>query len=181
MPSFEDAANYGAIGAMIGHEISHSFDNLGADFDSTGRCATGGRRPISRGSRRSGKALVRNTTRMRRCPACIAKGEQELGENIADIAGLTAAYEAYHASLGGKPAPVIDGLTGDQRFFLAFAQSWRTKMRDRSIRARIATDVHAPALLRVETVRNLDAWYDAFGVKPGDKRYLAPEDRVHVW
>ena len=108
-------------------------------------------------------------------------GSQELGENIADVAGLTASYEAYHQSLGGAPAPVIDGLTGDQRFFLAFAQSWRTKMRDKALRARIATDVHAPAMWRVETVRNLDAWYPAFAVTPGQGQYLAPDKRVHIW
>ena len=104
-----------------------------------------------------------------------------MGENIADVAGLTASYEAYRKSLGGKEAPVIDGLTGDQRFFLAFGQSWRTKMRDKALRARIATDVHAPAMFRVETVRNLDAWYPAFQVKPGEKQYLAPDSRVKVW
>ncbi|MEO5493830.1 MAG: M13 family metallopeptidase [Sphingomonas sp.] len=178
---FEDAANYGAIGATIGHEISHSFDNLGSDFDSTGRLRNWWTPTDLARFEASGKSLADQYDKYEVLPGLFAKGEQELGENIADTAGLTASYEAYHASLGGRPSPVIDGLTGDQRFFLAFAQSWRTKMRDRSIRARIATDVHAIAPLRVETVRNLDAWYDAFGIKPGDKRYLAPKDRVHVW
>jgi len=180
-PSVDPAANYGAIGATIGHEISHSFDNLGSDFDSTGRLHNWWTATDLARFEASGKALIDQYNKYEVLPGLYANGAQELGENIADTAGLTASYEAYHASLGGKPAPVIDGLTGDQRFFLAFAQSWRTKMRDRAIRARIATDVHALAPLRVETVRNLDAWYDAFGIKPGDKRYLAPGDRVHVW
>ena len=180
-PTFDAAANYGAIGAVIGHEISHSFDNLGADFDSTGRLRNWWTKADLARFDASGKALIAQYNAYEVLPGLFANGEQELGENIADTAGLTAAYEAYHASLGGKPAPVIDGLTGDQRFFLAFAQSWRTKMRERSIRGRVATDVHALAFLRTETVRNLDGWYDAFGVRPGDKRYLAPKDRVHVW
>ena len=114
-------------------------------------------------------------------PGLFAKGQQELGENIADTAGLTAAYEAYHASLGGKPSPVIDGLTGDQRFFLAFAQSWREKTREQALRQQIATDGHSPGSFRAETVRNLDAWYPAFNVQAGQKLYLAPDKRVHVW
>ena len=180
-PTFDPAANYGAIGAVIGHEISHSFDNLGADFDSAGRLHNWWTPTDLARFEGSGKALADQYSAYEVLPGLFANGQQELGENIADTAGLTASLEAYHASLGGKPAPVIDGLTGDQRFFLAFAQSWRTKMRDRTVRARVATDVHAPPPIRVETVRNLDAWYDAFGVKPGDKRYLAPDRRVHVW
>jgi putative endopeptidase len=118
---------------------------------------------------------------MKRCAGLHLNGKQELGENIADVAGLTASYEAYRASLGGKEAPVINGLTGDQRFFLAFGQSWRTKMREKALRARVATDVHAPAPWRVQTVRNLEAWYTAFNVKAGEKLYLAPDKRVKVW
>ena len=114
-------------------------------------------------------------------PGLHLNGKQELGENIADVAGLTAAYEAYHASLGGKEPPVIGGLTGDQRFFLAFAQSWREKQREQLLRARVATDVHAPGRWRAMTVRNLDAWYPAFNVQAGQKLYLAPEKRVKVW
>ncbi|HEX7112338.1 MAG TPA: M13-type metalloendopeptidase, partial [Mizugakiibacter sp.] len=108
-------------------------------------------------------------------------GQQTLGENIADVSGLTAAYIAYHKSLGGKPAPVIDGLGGDQRFFLAYGQAWRSKMRDAALRQRVTTDVHAPPQFRAETVRNLDAWYAAFGVQPGEKLYLAPKERVRIW
>jgi putative endopeptidase len=178
---FDAAANYGAIGSVIGHEISHSFDNLGADFDSTGRLHNWWTAADLKHFEDSGKALAAQYDAYQAFPGLHLNGTQELGENIADVAGLTAAYEAYHASLNGKPAPVIDGLTGDQRFFLAFAQGWRTKMRDKSLRGRIATDVHAPAMWRVQTVRNLDAWYSAFSVKPSQKLYLAPEQRVHVW
>ena len=178
---FDAAANYGAIGAVIGHEISHSFDNLGSDFDSTGRLRSWWTPADFAHFQAAGKALADQFSAYEALPGLHLNGSQELGENIADVAGLTAAYEAYHASLGGRPAPVIDGLTGDQRFFLAFAQSWRTKMRDAALRSRVATDVHAPAMWRVETVRNLDAWYPAFGVQPGQVMYLPPEKRVHVW
>ena len=178
---FDAAANYGAIGAVIGHEISHSFDNLGADFDSSGRLHNWWTPADLAHFEAQGRALADQFSAYEALPGLHLNGSQELGENIADVAGLTAAYEAYHASLGGKPAPVIDGLTGDQRFFLAFAQSWRTKMRERSLRGRIATDVHAPAMWRTETVRNLDGWYAAFDVAPGQARYLAPGERVHVW
>jgi putative endopeptidase len=180
-PKFDAAANYGAIGAVIGHEISHSFDNLGADFDSTGRLHNWWTPADLKHFEEAGTALAAQYDAYEAFPGLHLNGKQELGENIADVAGLTAAYEAYRKSLNGKEAPVIDGLTGDQRFFLAFAQSWRTKMRDKALRARVATDVHAPAMWRVQTVRNLDAWYSAFNVQPGQKLYLAPDKRVHVW
>ncbi|WP_322966228.1 M13 family metallopeptidase [Sphingomonas fuzhouensis] len=180
-PKFDAAANYGAIGSVIGHEISHSFDNLGADFDSTGRLHNWWTPSDLKRFEAAGQALVAQYNAYQALPGLHLNGEQELGENIADVAGLTASYEAYKASLGGKPAPVIDGLTGDQRFFLAFAQSWRSKMREKALRARIATDVHAPAPWRVLTVRNLDAWYGPFKVQPGQTLYLTPEQRVHIW
>jgi putative endopeptidase len=180
-PRFDSAANYGSIGAVIGHEISHSFDNLGADFDSTGKLHNWWTPADLKRFEAAGAALAAQYDAYEALPGLHLNGKQELGENIADVAGLTAAYEAWRKSLGGKPAPVIDGLTGDQRFFLAYAQAWRTKMRDKALRARIATDVHAPAMWRVQTVRNLDAWYPAFNVQPGQKLYLAPDKRVHVW
>jgi putative endopeptidase len=180
-PSFDSAANYGAIGAVIGHEISHSFDNLGADFDSSGKLHNWWTPADLKRFEAAGAALAAQYDSYEALPGLKLNGKQELGENIADVAGLTAAYEAWKKSLGGKPAPVIDGLTGDQRFFLAYAQAWRTKMRDKALCARIATDVHAPAMWRVQTVRNLDAWYPAFNVQPGQKLYLAPDKRVHVW
>ena len=180
-PRFDAAANYGAIGSVIGHEISHSFDNLGADFDSTGKLHNWWTPADLKRFEGAGSALAAQYDAYEALPGLHLNGKQELGENIADVAGLTAAYEAYQKSLGGKPAPVIDGLTGDQRFFLAFAQGWRTKMRDKALRARVATDVHAPAMWRVQTVRNLDPWYSAFNVQPGQKLFLAPNARVHVW
>ena len=178
---YDPAANYGAIGAIIGHEISHSFDNLGADFDSTGRLRNWWSPADLARFQAAGKALIDQYNAYEALPGLKLNGQLTLGENIADVAGLAASYDAYRASLGGRPAPVIDGLTGDQRFFLAYAQAWRTKMRDRALRARVATDVHAPAMWRVETVRNLDAWYPAFDVQPGQQQYLPAEKRVKVW
>ena len=135
-PNADAAFNYGAIGAMIGHEISHSFDTGGALFDATGTCATGGLRPTSRHFQSQADTLAEQYDAYEALPGLHVNGKLTLSENIADVAGLGAAYEAYKASLNGKPAPVIDGLTGDQRFFLAFAQSWAAKMRDRRCCAR---------------------------------------------
>ena len=180
-PHRDAAANYGAIGAVIGHEISHSFDNLGADFDATGKLRNWWTPADLARFEASGQALVKQYDAYEPFPGVHVKGRQTLGENIADTAGLTASLAAYHASLGGKPAPVIDGMTGDQRLFLSFAQAWRAKSRDAATKARIATDAHAPPKYRAWTVRNLDAWYDAFAIKPGDAMYLAPAQRVHVW
>lgn len=180
-PAADPAANYGAIGATIGHEVSHSFDNLGATVDSTGRLRNWWTPEDLARFEAAGAALAAQYDAYEVLPGLHIKGKQVLGENIADVTGLGAALEAYHASLNGKPAPVIDGLTGDQRFFLAYAQSWRTKMREASLRSRIATDVHAPARWRIFTVRNIDAWYPAFNVKPGEKLYLPPKERVKVW
>lgn len=114
-------------------------------------------------------------------PGLHINGEQTLGENIADVAGLTVAWAAYQKSLDSKPAPVIHGLTGAQRFFLAFGQSWRTKMREAALRQQVLTNGHSPGRWRARTVRNLDAWYTAFPVQPGESLYLAPADRVHIW
>ena len=180
-PNADPAHNYGSIGATIGHEISHSFDNNGAEFDSTGKLRNWWTPADLAHFKQQGAALVAQYNAYEPLPGLHINGEQTLGENIADVAGLTAAYEAYHASLHGKPAPVIDGLTGDQRFFLAFAQSWREKTRPQAIKQQLATDVHAPGSFRALTVRNLDAWYPAFDVKPGQKLYLTPDKRVHVW
>jgi putative endopeptidase len=180
-PQADAAANYGSIGAIIGHEISHGFDNLGADFDSSGRLRNWWTKEDLAHFDAAGSALAAQYSAYEALPGLFLNGKQELGENIADVAGLTAAYEAYRASLGGKEAPVIGGLTGDQRFFLAYAQSWRDKSREQALRGRIATDVHAPSRWRAQTVRNLDAWYPAFGVAAGQKLFLAPDKRVKVW
>jgi len=180
-PGADAAANYGAIGAVIGHEISHSFDDLGANFDASGSLRNWWTPADLARFKASGKALAAQYDAYEALPGLHLKGQQTLSENIADVAGLTAAYEAYRASLGGKAPPVIGGLTGDQRFFLAYAQAWRDKSREQALRARIATDAHAPARWRAQTVRNLDAWYPAFGVAAGQKLFLTPEQRVKVW
>jgi putative endopeptidase len=180
-PKADPAANYGSIGAIIGHEISHSFDNLGAEFDAKGKLENWWTPEDLAHFKATGQQLVKQFNQYQPLPGLHVDGEQTLGENIADVSGLTIAYLAYHKSLDGKPAPVIDGLSGDQRFFLAFGQAWRSKIRDAALRQRLSTDVHAPADFRAETVRNLDQWYPAFKVKPGEKLYLAPKDRVRIW
>ena len=180
-PKADAAANYGAIGAIIGHEISHSFDNTGAEFDAQGKLENWWTPTDLAHFKAATAKLARQFDQYEALPGVHVSGELTLGENIADVSGLTIAWLAYHKSLDGKPAPVIDGLSGDQRFFLAFGQAWRSKMRDAALRQRLATDVHAPPQFRAETVRNLDQWYPAFKVKPGDKLYLAPKDRVKIW
>jgi putative endopeptidase len=175
------AMNYGATGATIGHEISHSFDDQGALFDETGKLHNWWSKEDLVHFQSSSAALVRQYDGYRPFPDLAINGKQTLSENIADVAGLAASYDAYRISLGGKEAPVVQGLSGDQQFFLAFTQSWRQKIREPALRQRILTDGHSPAEYRADTVRNLDAWYDAFAVKPGEKLYLAPPDRVQVW
>ena len=180
-PNADAAANYGSIGAVIGHEISHSFDNTGADFDEQGRLANWWTPTDLAHFTATGQQLVKQFDQYEPLPGLHVSGQQTLGENIADVSGLTVSYIAYHKSLNGKAAPVIDGLGGDQRFFLAFGQTWRSKIRDAALRQRLATDVHAPANFRALTVRNLDAWYPAFEVTSDEKLYLAPQDRVKIW
>ncbi len=180
-PHADAAANYGAIGSVIGHEISHSFDNMGAEFDAEGRLANWWTPEDLAHFKAAGQQLAEQFDQYEALPGLHVNGEQTLGENIADVSGLTIAYFAYQKSLGGKPAPVIDGPNGDQRFFLAFGQAWRGKIRDAALRQRLATDVHAPGDFRTQTVRNLDPWYPAFDVKPGEKLYLAPKNRVKIW
>jgi putative endopeptidase len=180
-PDADPAFNYGAIGAVIGHEISHSFDNLGATFDAEGRYRNWWTPADLAHFTAAGQALARQYDGYSPFPGVHVNGTHTLGENIADLAGLTAALDAYHASLHGRPAPVIGGLTGDQRFFLAYAQAHRAKQREAAMRAQIATNEHAPDQYRALTVRNLDAWYPAFGVHQGQALYLAPTERVRVW
>lgn len=180
-PKADPAANYGAIGAVIGHEISHSFDNMGAEFDAEGALRNWWTKADMDHFKAASDVLVKQYDAYEPLPGLHLNGKQVLGENIADVAGLTAAYIAYRKSLGGKEAPVMDGLTGDQRFFIAFGQAWRNKVRDAALRQQIIGDGHAPASYRAQTVRNIDPWYTAFDVKEGEKLYLKPEARVRIW
>ena len=180
-PKADAAYNYGGIGATIGHEISHSFDNLGAAFDSSGVMRNWWTPEDFKRFEQAGDALAAQYSAYEALPGLHLNGKLTLSENIADVAGLAAAYDAYKASLKGKEAPVIDGYTGDQRFFIAFAQSWATKQREELLRRRVLTDGHSPGQFRALTVRNLDAWYPAFNVQQGQKLYLAPDKRVKVW
>jgi putative endopeptidase len=180
-PKADPAANYGAMGAIIGHEISHSFDNTGADFDAQGRLKNWWTPADLKHFEGATDALAKQYSSYEALPGLHVNGKQTLGEDIADVSGLTAAYRAYHLSLEGKPAPVIDGLSGDQRFFIAFGQAWRSKMRDAALRQQVVTNVHAPGQFRAETVRNLDPWYQAFAIQPDAKLYLKPDQRVKIW
>ncbi|MGI8546216.1 MAG: M13 family metallopeptidase [Gemmatimonadaceae bacterium] len=176
-----DAMNYGGIGAVIGHEISHSFDNLGANFDAHGQLRNWWTPADLAHFQASTQALARQYNAYHPLPDLAINGQQTLSENIADLAGVTASYDAFHASLGGAPAPTVGGLTGDQQFFLSFGQVWRTKFREPALRRQLLTNAHSPGPYRALTVRNLDAWYAPFGVKPGETLYLPPSNRVRIW
>ncbi len=180
-PARPAAMNYGAVGAVIGHEISHSFDDQGALFDAAGRLDNWWTEEDLAHFKASSAQLIRQYDSYRPFPDLAVNGKLTVSENIADVAGRAAAYDAYRLSLGGKEAPVVQGFTGDQQFFLSFAQTFRQKIREPALRQRIVIDGHAPAQYRADTVRNLDAWYDAFGVKAGQALYLAPQERVRVW
>jgi putative endopeptidase len=180
-PARDAAANYGAVGVVIGHEISHSFDNLGAEFDAQGKLTNWWTPEDQEHFKAAGKRLIEQYSAYEALPGLHVNGEQTLGENIADVSGLTIAHVAYVKSLGGQPAPLIDALSGDQRFFLAYAQTWRAKLREALLRQRVVADSHAPGMFRALTVRNIDAWYDAFEPQPGEKLYLDKEARVRIW
>ena len=175
------AVNYGAIGAIVGHEISHSFDDTGAQFDARGHLRNWWTEADLKHFKAAGEALANQFDGYKPFLDLGVDGHQTLGENVADLAGLAASYDAYRASRRDKEAPVVDGLTSDQQFFLAYAQSWRTYMRPEALRQLLITDAHAPAQFRAFTVRNLDPWYPAFSIKETDKLYLAPKDRVRIW
>ncbi len=180
-PSRPAVMDYGATGATIGHEISHSFDDQGALFDASGRLLNWWTKDDFAHFEESSAALVRQYDAYRPFPDLAVNGTLTVSENIADVAGLAVAYDAYRLSLGGKEAPAFQGLTGDQQFFLSYAQSWRQKAREAALRQAILTDSHAPDEFRGDVVRNLDPWYAAFGVKPGHKLFLPPKERVRVW
>ena len=180
-PKADAAQNYGSMGAIIGHEISHSFDDQGSQFDAQGRFINWWTKADLDHFNAAGEALATQFSSYKPFPDLAVNGKQTLSENIADLAGLAAAYDAYKLSLHGQVAATIQGMTGDQRFFISFGQSWRSKERDEALRAEIVTDGHAPEQYRVTTVRNIDAWYAALSVSAGQKMYLDSKDRVRVW
>ncbi|PTS87244.1 MULTISPECIES: M13 family metallopeptidase [unclassified Caulobacter] len=181
-PAADPAVNYGAIGAVIGHEISHGFDDQGRKIDAKGALRDWWTAEDAKRFEAQADILGKQYDQYEPVPGAKINGKLTMGENIADLAGLQVAIDAYHASLGGKPAPVIDGMTGDQRLFLAFAQAWQEKSRPDSLKQQMASDPHSPSSFRViGPTRNVDAWYTAFGVKPGEAYYLSPEARSRVW
>jgi len=178
----DDAVNYGGIGAVIGHEMGHGFDDQGSKYDAEGNLRNWWtEQDLAEFSSRT-KALVEQYDEYHVFDDLTVNGKLTLGENIGDLSGVTIAYKAYRASLNGKDAPVIDGLTGDQRFFMGYAQIWRAKIVEKSMRNRVATDPHSPAEFRaLGSLSNMNEFYDAFNVKEGDAMYIAPEKRVKIW
>jgi putative endopeptidase len=182
-PNADPAVNYGETGATIGHEMGHGFDDEGRQYDAAGKLRDWWTKQSADRYTEHAQMLVKQFDGYEPVPGTHIKGQLTLGENLGDLGGLEAAYAAYHlyVSRHGEP-PVIDGYTGDQRFFIAYAQSWQGKAREDALRAQLLSDPHSPEQYRVNgIVRNIDPWYTAFDVKPGDKLYLAPADRVHVW
>ena len=180
-PNADPAINYGGIGAVIGHELSHHFDDQGAKYDKSGRLSDWWTpADVAAFTSRLDK-LGAQYDAYEPLPGMHVQGKLTMGENVADLAGVTVAYDAYRHSLGGQGAPVIDGTTGDQRFYLGWAQVWRRKYREANLRQRLLTDPHSPSEQRVAVVRNFDDWYRAYNVQPGQMLYLAPEARVRIW
>ena len=182
-PSADPAANYGSIGATIGHEIGHGFDDQGRLYDASGKLRDWWTPKSAAAYGKQTAELVKQYDAYEPIPGTRIKGQLTLGENIGDLAGLEVAYDAYrrYVAAHGEPA-VIGGLTGDQRFFIAYGYSWESKFREGATRAQLLSDPHSPSKFRVNgVVRNMDAWYKAFNVQPGDKLYLAPNQRVHIW
>jgi putative endopeptidase len=176
------AVNYGAIGGVIGHEMTHGFDDEGRKFDAQGRLHDWWTEEDAKRFDALGQRFGAEYAAMDIMPGAHINPALTMGENIADLGGLTLALDAYHASLHGAPAPVVDGMTGDQRVFLGWAQVWRTKVRPEAARQRLVTDPHSPPVARVNgPTQNIDAWYSAFAVQPGDAHYLAPAQRVKIW
>ena len=181
-PNADDAVNYGGIGAVIGHEISHGFDDQGAKFDADGVFQNWWTPEDLKTFQAKTAMLGKQYDAYEPLPGLHVNGAFTMGENVADNAGIAIALKAYHISLGGKKAPVIDGFSGDQRFYLGFGQIWRGKLRDGALRQQVLSNEHSPPMQRaIGATRNQNEWYDAFGVKPGDKYYLPPDQRVHLW
>jgi len=173
--------NYGAIGSVIGHEISHSFDDQGAQFDASGRLANWWTPEDLAHFNAVGERLVAQYNAYEPLPGVHINGKLTLSENIADVAGVAAAYDGYRLAYADKKLPDLDGFTADQRFFIGYGQAWRTKDRPEAMRSQLMTDGHAPGEFRADAVRNVDAWYGAFDVLSSQKLYLSPEARVKVW
>ena len=181
-PKADRAVNYGALGALAGHELTHGFDDQGRKLDGDGRLSEWWTKADEDQFLARAERLAQQYSDVEVFPGATVNGRLVLGEGIADLGGVLLALDAYHLSLKGRPAPVIDGLTGDQRVFLAGAQLWRVKYRDAYLRRMLVSDPHAPGPARIEvTLRNVHAFYDAFGVKPGDPMYLPPEKRARIW
>jgi putative endopeptidase len=180
-PNADDAVNYGGIGAVIGHEMSHQFDDQGAKYDLHGNLVDWWTPADAQNFQSRLDQYEKQINSYEPLPGMHVNGKLTMGENVADLAGLTVAHDAYIASLGGKAAAVIDGFTADQRFYLGWAQVWRCNTREAAARQRLLTDPHSPCPVRTNVVRNMDPWYSAFEVQPGQKLYLAPADRVRIW
>jgi predicted metalloendopeptidase len=180
-PAASDAASYGAIGAIIGHDVSHFIDLLGAEYDTAGRKRSWWTAGDSSRFQARADPLVSQFSAYRPFPDLGVDGKATRSENIADLAGLAAAFDAYRKTLGARAADRDYVRQQDRQFFIGFARSWRGKMTEAGLRAYLANDIHAPERYRIATVRNLDAWYDAFDVKPGQQLYLAPDARVAIW
>ena len=178
----DDAVNYGGIGAVIGHELSHGFDDKGSKYDGHGNLRKWWTEEDRAEFEKRAAGLVEQYGKFEPIEGNFVNGKLTLGENIGDLGGLSVAYEAYRLSLDGKEAPVIDGLTGDQRFFLGWSQAWRRLYRRQELLKRLIDDPHSPSEYRVNgIVRNMDAWYKAFDIGKDAELYLAPEDRVRIW
>jgi predicted metalloendopeptidase len=178
----DDASNYGGIGAVIGHEISHAFDDQGSKYDGDGNLKNWWTDEDRDAFTRLTGRLVDQYSKYSPLPGKSVNGQLTLGENIADLSGMSIAYKAYHLSLAGKEAPVIDGWTGDQRFFLGWGQIWRRKYRDAEMVNRLLVDPHSPSAYRANgPLTNLDAFYSAFSLKPGDKLYKPEAERIRIW
>jgi len=178
----DDAVNYGGIGAVIGHEAGHGFDDQGSKWDEAGNLVDWWTPADRTKFEKRVAALASQFDQFEPFPGFKVNGRFTLGESIGDLTGVTIAYAAYRLSLDGREAPVIDGMTGDQRFFIGWAQVWRRKHREDDLKNRLLVDPHPPAEYRVNgTVRNVPAFYSAFGVKEGDQLYLPPDHRVKIW
>ena len=178
----DPAINYGAVGGVIGHELTHGFDDQGRKIDADGKLRDWWTKDDAAKFEARAKVLGAQYSSFEPLPGLHVNGDLTMGENIADLGGLTLALDAYHASLKNKRMRKLDGLTGDQRVFLGWAQAWRGKVSDDYVKKQVVSDPHSPRQFRVNgPVRNIDAWYAAFGVKPADKLYIAPDNRVHIW